>query len=46
MIRILIVDDHTLVREGLCRLLDNEKNFEVVGQTGSGREALKLCVEG
>ncbi len=43
MIRILVVDDHTLVREGLCRLLDSEANFEVVGQTGSGRDAVRLC---
>ena len=43
MIRILVVDDHTLVREGLCRLLDSETNLEVVGQTGSGREAVGLC---
>lgn len=45
MIRILIVDDHTLVREGLCRLLDSEDDLEVVGQTGSGREAVALCEE-
>ncbi|MCP4678964.1 MAG: response regulator transcription factor [Deltaproteobacteria bacterium] len=43
MIRILVVDDHTLVREGLCRLLDSEANFEVVAQTGSGRDAVRLC---
>ncbi len=42
MIRILVVDDHTLVREGLCRLLDSEVNCEVVGQTGLGREAVGL----
>ncbi len=42
MIRILVVDDHTLVREGLCRLLDNENDFEVVGQGGTGREAVDL----
>jgi len=45
MIRILVVDDHTLVREGLCRLLDSEEGFEVVGQTGSGHEAVRLCNE-
>jgi DNA-binding NarL/FixJ family response regulator len=43
MIRILVVDDHTLVREGLCRLLDGEEDIEVVGQSGSGHEAVALC---
>ena len=43
MIRILVVDDHTLVRAGLCRLLDGEGDIEVVGQTGSGRESVELC---
>lgn len=42
MIRVLIVDDHTLVRAGLCRLLEAEQNIQVVGQTGSGREAVEL----
>jgi len=43
MIRVLVVDDHTLVRAGLCRLLDSEEDIEVAGQTGSGLEAVKLC---
>jgi DNA-binding NarL/FixJ family response regulator len=45
MIRVLIVDDHTLVRAGLCRLLEAEDDTTVVGQTGSGHEALGLCEE-
>ncbi|MFH1755994.1 MAG: response regulator transcription factor [Candidatus Latescibacterota bacterium] len=43
MIRVVIVDDHTLVREGLCRLLESEQDIEVIGQTGLGQEAVKLC---
>jgi len=43
MIRVLVVDDHTLVRAGLCRLLDSEDDIEVTGETGSGREAVELC---
>ena len=43
MIRVLVVDDHALVRAGLCRLLDSEEGIEVVGETGSGREAVELC---
>ena len=42
MIRVLVVDDHTLVRVGLCRLLETEEDIEVVGQTGSGHEAVQL----
>jgi two-component system, NarL family, invasion response regulator UvrY len=43
MIRILVVDDHAVVREGLCRLLDGEGDIEVIGQAGTGREALEIC---
>ena len=45
MIRILVVDDHTLVRDGLCRLIEGENEMEVVGQTGSGHEAVRFCRE-
>lgn len=45
MIRILAVDDHTLVRDGLVRLLDLEPDLEVVAQCGSGEEAVALCRE-
>lgn len=45
MIRTLVVDDHTMVRAGLCRLLDAEEDLEVVGQAGSGRDAVQLCRE-
>jgi two-component system, NarL family, response regulator LiaR len=40
-IRILIVDDHTIVRAGLQKLLFDETNFEVVGEAASGAEALE-----
>ncbi len=45
MIRMLVVDDHTMVRAGLCRLLEAEDDLEVVGQAGSGRDAVQLCRE-
>ena len=45
MIKILVVDDHTLVRAGLCRLLDNEDDMEVVGQLGTGHDAVRFCRE-
>lgn len=42
MIRVLVVDDHTLFREGLTSLLDRSPETEVVGQAGTGKEALAL----
>lgn len=40
MIRILIADDHPIVRDGLRKLLNLEDDFEVVGEASDGREAL------
>ena len=39
-IRVLIVDDHALVRSGLRRVLEQEKDIEPVGEAGTGREAV------
>ncbi len=44
-IRVLIVDDHEIVREGLVTLLAEEPDIEVVGQAGSGTEAIIMAVE-
>ena len=41
-IRVLIVDDHEMVREGLMAMLQPEPDFEVVGQTGHGAEVAEL----
>jgi DNA-binding NarL/FixJ family response regulator len=41
-IRILLVDDHAVVRKGLISLLEDEDHLEVVGDVGSGKEALEL----
>ena len=38
--RILVVDDHALLRAGLCRLLAEDPGVEVVGEAGNGRLAL------
>ena len=41
MIRILVVDDHDLVREGIRTMLQQEAGFEVVGEVGDGQEAVR-----
>jgi DNA-binding NarL/FixJ family response regulator len=41
-LRLLLVDDHPLFREGLARLLASCSDFEVVGQSGTSAESLQL----
>lgn len=41
--RVLLVDDHTIVREGLRSLLEQQLGFEVVGETGDGVAAVQLA---
>src|SRR5208337_4334716 len=41
-IRILIAEDHTVVRDGLIAIVKQEKDFEVVAETGDGRQAVEL----
>ncbi len=43
--RILLVEDHTILREGLRALLAAEPDLEVVGEAGNGREALLMVPE-
>ena len=40
IVRVLIVDDHPVVRDGLRGMLDNEEGFEVVGEAADGQEAV------
>jgi two-component system, NarL family, response regulator LiaR len=42
-IRILVVDDHAVVREGLRTFLELQEEFEVVGEAGDGEEAVRLA---
>lgn len=42
-IRLLLVDDHTLLRRALSALLECEENLAVVGEAGSGEEAIVLA---
>jgi DNA-binding NarL/FixJ family response regulator len=41
-IRVLVADDHAVVREGIRTLLESTPGFEVVGEAGSGDEALAI----
>lgn len=43
LIRILIADDHFVVRQGLTTLLVNRNGMEVVGEAATGREAIELA---
>lgn len=43
MIKILVVDDHDLVRTGIVRMLKDVKDFDVVAEVGSGEEAISFC---
>ncbi len=44
-IRILIADDHAVVREGLRALIDTESGMELIGEATDGREAVQRCAE-
>jgi two-component system response regulator NreC len=44
-IRVLVVDDHTIVRDGICALLALAGDIEVVGEAANGREALDMVRE-
>ncbi len=41
--RILIADDHPLLREALCQVFSSQKDMEIVGQAGNGEEAIDLA---
>ena len=41
--KILIADDHPLLREALCQVFSNQKDMEIVGQAGNGEEAIDLA---
>lgn len=42
MIRIVVADDHHLVRQGICKLLEEAGDFQVVGEADNGKDTLKL----
>jgi DNA-binding NarL/FixJ family response regulator len=45
VIRVLVVDDHAVVRRGLLAFLDSEPDLEVVGEAAGGNQALDLLAE-
>ncbi len=42
-IRVMIVDDHSMVRRGLAAYLEDEPGFELVGEAADGQEAVGMC---
>ena len=45
MIRIVLADDHIVLRAGLKSLLERQRDFEVVGEAGNGRDLLRVVDE-
>lgn len=45
MIRLLIADDHLIIRQGLRLILETEDDFEIVAEANDGAEAVRLCNE-
>ena len=43
MIRVLLVDDHDLVRAGISRMLSDDEDIQVVDQAESGEQAVEIC---
>jgi NarL family two-component system response regulator YdfI len=44
-IRILVADDHLIIRQGLRLILETQDGFELVGEAADGVEAVRLCAE-
>ncbi len=45
VVRVLLVDDHQIMLDGLQKLLESSGDFEIVGQTNDGEEAVALTIE-
>jgi two-component system response regulator NreC len=44
-VRIVLADDHTLVREGLRKILETQRDWEVIGEASDGREAVQQALD-
>ncbi len=42
-VKLIVADDHTLLREALCNKLDSKHDLEVIVQADDGRQAIELC---
>ncbi|MBD5023072.1 DNA-binding response regulator, partial [Xanthomonas citri pv. citri] len=45
MIRVLLIDDHEMVRMGLAAFLEAQPDIEVIGEASDGSEGVRLAVE-
>lgn len=45
MIKLLIADDHLIIRQGLRLILETEDDFDIVGEASDGTEAVERCLE-
>ena len=45
MKRVIVIEDHTAVREMICQLVESIEDYQIVGDTGDGQEAYTLCLE-
>ena len=45
VIRIILADDHEVVRDGLCSLIEREEDMQVIGQADNGRRTVELAKE-
>jgi DNA-binding NarL/FixJ family response regulator len=45
LVRILLADGHRIMREGLCALINEQSDLEVVGEADNGRMAVGLCIK-
>ena len=44
-IKILMAEDHVITRQGICRLLEDEKDLKVIGEASDGEEAVQMVTE-
>ncbi|WP_262712562.1 MULTISPECIES: response regulator transcription factor [unclassified Polaribacter] len=42
-IKIVLVDDHKLLRDGLRNIIEQRANMHIIGEASDGREAIKIC---
>ncbi|SHG59492.1 Response regulator receiver domain-containing protein [Fodinibius roseus] len=42
-ITVLLVDDHEMMRQGLCKIVNDQKDMVVIGEASNGKEAVELC---